>query len=559
MRKLLHLLLLLVALAPAHAAKEKWLHLQSEHFDMLTRTSEKDARTLLVELEQLRILFFRIFPKTPVHDPKPTIILFDSDKQFHPYKLQYNGHTKETSAYYIPSIYKPYIVLPDKGFEKNRPTVFHECSHALLLPREKRAPTWLDEGLASVFASFTSAGDDVTLGNPDAKNIRTLNRNRNALLPLQTVFSTEHSSPAYNDHAQSNKFYAQSWLLVHYLFLGDGTAYRDYFARFLKFQKNTLPPRHSHTASGHIIQPSSDETRQYVEQTKRAFEESFAITCEKMTETLGDYLWSGRYKVYNAKIPRAPLAAKITSKPADPFDVEFALTRLTRTPLEESKKRMEKMTLAHPKSPKPHERLAELEYGDHKKRLVHMQNAADLGSDVAYIYFQLARAAMQHLRFKADIDFRYSDDYLAELRPLLDKAIALSPDYIEAHEALLLLEAHSPKMRTASISQSLPAIQVTGTNNPAALGAIALIAYRTKNYEKCRHIVDELTALIAGNPRVENPEEIKARRFDLLPHQFPSAKFPRKSAFLQYPEITEQLSAKLQSHPAPDTANPENN
>ena len=58
---ILALTIMLCATMPGslHGA-DKWLRLSSENFDMLSCTSERESREMLVQLEQFRTTFFRV-------------------------------------------------------------------------------------------------------------------------------------------------------------------------------------------------------------------------------------------------------------------------------------------------------------------------------------------------------------------------------------------------------------------------------------------------------------------------------------------------------------------
>jgi tetratricopeptide (TPR) repeat protein len=51
------------------------------------------------------------------------------------------------------------------------------------------------------------------------------------LLPLSDLFAVTHSSPEYNERDRQGIFYAESWLLTHYLMIGDHAAHRPAFGQ----------------------------------------------------------------------------------------------------------------------------------------------------------------------------------------------------------------------------------------------------------------------------------------------------------------------------------------
>ena len=56
---------------------------------MFSCASEKDSRRILAALEQFRANFLASFPLRGASEPRTTVVLFDSDSQFRPYKPLY--------------------------------------------------------------------------------------------------------------------------------------------------------------------------------------------------------------------------------------------------------------------------------------------------------------------------------------------------------------------------------------------------------------------------------------------------------------------------------------
>src|SRR5436190_366025 len=79
-------------LSPAVMAKDKWIHLQTQNFNVIGNVEEKKMRELALKLEQFRFTFSQIYPGTPSAEPVPvTVIFFKDDNSFNPFKPVYKG------------------------------------------------------------------------------------------------------------------------------------------------------------------------------------------------------------------------------------------------------------------------------------------------------------------------------------------------------------------------------------------------------------------------------------------------------------------------------------
>jgi tetratricopeptide (TPR) repeat protein len=97
-------------------------------------------------------------------------------------------------------------------------TVYHEYTHSMLR-KANWLPLWLNEGLAEFYANTDIDENGARLGQASVDNLNYLNSNR--MLPLATLLAVDRKSPYYHDERKGSVFYAESWLLTHYLIVGD--------------------------------------------------------------------------------------------------------------------------------------------------------------------------------------------------------------------------------------------------------------------------------------------------------------------------------------------------
>lgn len=111
------------------------------------------------------------------------------------------------------------VVRADLLGDESYGTVYHEYFHFLVHATGASVPVWLDEGLASYWASTRLTAKVAEVGLPDVARLEILRAGH--LLPLAELMAVERSSAHYSQSDKAQRFYAQSWALTHYLMVGD--------------------------------------------------------------------------------------------------------------------------------------------------------------------------------------------------------------------------------------------------------------------------------------------------------------------------------------------------
>ena len=221
---------------PGSAAmtKDVWLKVESKHFTLIGDASEKEIRNAGMRLEQFREAFSQIFSQIfPASDPNSsvpiTVIVFNNDLAYKPFKPLYQGKPADVSGHFQSSGDSAYIALAAGRIEANPyAVIFHEYVHALTsgvaFPTVPGAPlpTWVSEGLAEYSSTFevVSGGRKGRLGAAIASHTRLL-RER-PLIPLEILLEVDQTSPFYIESDKKNLFYAESWALTHCLLRAGG-------------------------------------------------------------------------------------------------------------------------------------------------------------------------------------------------------------------------------------------------------------------------------------------------------------------------------------------------
>jgi hypothetical protein len=479
-------------------AKDQWLRVTSEHFEMLSAATEAQSHALIVELEQFRTLFLRVMKLRRAHEPRTTIVVFRNDKAFRPYLPRHDGKPKEIAGYCIGSPSETYVGLSGSRATREFGVIFHEYVHSLISPRCPWMPLWLNEGLAEVFATFKVKGDQVTFGTANSDAVAVFRYL--PPIPMSEFLAVDHESPYYNESERMGMFYSQAWVTVHYLLCGS-------------------PEEGKNFNIGKLLRSLGDSTVPLSE----AMKQGTGMRPDELRWRLRNYIHNGKYGTRTLTVPAEPVRKTLQTRPATEFEVEFALMNLNWRVHDagDTMARLLAMIERHPDNPRPHEMLAELYGRDGQERSAgeHLRRAAELGSENAFVYVTLAR--MEVGAANPTPDYRFPDAACAKLRGWLDRAIELSPDYMEAYETLALVEAFSRKMRADAVKR----INENGRDIPSVssrarlLLASAVTLWRARQHEKSLELLDVLLSLPdepvppqARKPALGAPNPMEAMR-----------------------------------------------
>ena len=226
---LLAALCLTTALSCLAAPVPAWRLTRSEHFEIYAQTSDQRARAILTWFEQLRTFFEQqggsTFSSPPVRGTPIRIIVFASEREYQPYRLR-----STADAYYAGTGSQNYIVMGSDD-----PVKFglaaHEYAHLVLRNSGLQMPPWLKEGLAEFFATLRITGQATELGGPLPGRLRTLQGR--TWMPVADLLSLSEESQRSEERSAADLFYAESWALTEMLLLSP--KYAPSFQKFLAF------------------------------------------------------------------------------------------------------------------------------------------------------------------------------------------------------------------------------------------------------------------------------------------------------------------------------------
>ena len=236
------LLILLIAgcFSPLASAKDKdkdeskWIEIHTGHFSVITDAGDKRGREVALRMEQMRSVFGELLLKDKLKMPIPiTVIALKSDKQ---YGLVAPTKQSMTGGFYVPGWDRVYIVLNLFEADPWR-AVAHPFAHYLLNFNYPPAAGWFDEGLAEYFGSVY-IGKQVELGgdpelisdwhedafddavgmrrDPNVPQSLTQLVSSPVWLSMEDLFTMKHDTSG-REGTHNTIYYAQSWMVVHYL------------------------------------------------------------------------------------------------------------------------------------------------------------------------------------------------------------------------------------------------------------------------------------------------------------------------------------------------------
>lgn len=212
-----------------------WLEVHSTHFTVITDAGEKKGREVALRFEQMRSVFATLLTKDRLNQPRPlTILAFKDDKSYYQLAPLRQGQPIGVPGFLIPGQDQDFIVLNLFEDEPWR-AVAHDFAHLLLNSNYPPAQGWFDEGLAEYFSSIRVDNKQVEMGGdpelhasvtPDLlQNPRETHPPKSLTellgaqvwLSIPDLFTMKHEGLINAEGTHHTLFYAESWMVMHYL------------------------------------------------------------------------------------------------------------------------------------------------------------------------------------------------------------------------------------------------------------------------------------------------------------------------------------------------------
>jgi len=217
------------------ASEPQWLELHSTHYTVITDAGEKKGREVALRFEQMRNVFAILLAKDHLNEARPlTILAFRNDKSYYQAAPLRQGQPITSPGFLLPGEDQDFIVLNMFEEEPWR-AVAHDFAIRLLTYNYPPAQGWFDEGLAEYFSSIRIDNKQVEIGGDpelqpavaedllgnqhDTNPPKSLTELLGAQvwLSLPDLFTVKHDPSPRNEGTHHTLYYAESWMVMHYL------------------------------------------------------------------------------------------------------------------------------------------------------------------------------------------------------------------------------------------------------------------------------------------------------------------------------------------------------
>jgi tetratricopeptide (TPR) repeat protein len=236
-----------------------WFEARTADFQLYSCGSTKEVARLADRLEQFREAYSQLAGAQAVASPPIVVLAFPDQGSLQPFLPLYQGRPADLAAFFNRGSDENLIVLALSSSDAvSLKVIFHEYTHLLLRHHQPYWPMWLSEGMAEIYSTFQVRGrDHARLGLPIAHHLSLLAEAPMWSLPV--LFSVTRSSAEYNELRYSGIFYAQSWLLTHYLMLGDNPAHKAHFPELTLLLRQGQSPEQAFTNAFHTTLPAMQD------------------------------------------------------------------------------------------------------------------------------------------------------------------------------------------------------------------------------------------------------------------------------------------------------------
>ncbi len=208
-------LLLCRPLAHARSDEPHWIRINTDHFSVVTDADEKRGREVVVRFEQMRSALGQLLARNRVNMPEPVdIIAVRSDEEYAKIAPIRQGQVIADPAFFIPGEDSVYFVLNLSKDDSWR-AISTDLAQFFLNYNYPPTQPWFDAGFAEYFASLRLDDKQGQIGGDPASFTELLNAT--AWLPIPDLFKTHPDVSAGQQSSRHTLFYAQSWIVMHYL------------------------------------------------------------------------------------------------------------------------------------------------------------------------------------------------------------------------------------------------------------------------------------------------------------------------------------------------------
>lgn len=406
--------------AAALAAPQGWLELRTPSLRAFSNASTQELMTVVGRMELFRHHYGALAGAEAVVASPIFVYVFRNDREFVPFKPVFEGKPKAVSGYFSRGLEANWMALEaGQLYGESLQTIFHEYTHLLLRRNSMFWPLWLEEGMADVYSTFEVNGSEVLIGKPPLRRLRILSRQ--PFMPLRELLEVNHESPEYNQVEHQGIFYAQSWLLTHYLAMGDNPVHRARFRQFTEALRAGQPP-------------------------VAAVTNVFQVSLGQLETQLKQYFERGNFQPIRLPVRgRTNVTTSVWTRQVPPAEMAFQLGWLLLNTKrgEDAQAWFELAGRLQPAGPYGAEGLGLLAAarGENREAVAHLERAVKAGSRNYSVHYHLGQALLEMALLPNGVLPRLSQERANAIRTPLRQALALQPNCAAAHNRLGFLES----------------------------------------------------------------------------------------------------------------------
>jgi len=260
----------LLALGAASARATDWIRADSDHFTLYSTLGERDTRSYVHKLEAFRALSNMLLGDSGAGPQVRFVIYLIRQDDMIKVRPSFSNHVggvyfncnEGTSAYAGESNTD---IDAFEGEDDSLITLFHEYSHYVMFQHARTYyPLWYVEGFAEFMSTADPGKSVISLG--EASKMRTYTLAQDRWIDFAHVIDPDFgfAGDKHNDQWEIASFYAQSWLLTHYMLSDTGRA-KALNAYFDRLGKGDAPIAAWETATGIPVKSLAGILQKYMD------------------------------------------------------------------------------------------------------------------------------------------------------------------------------------------------------------------------------------------------------------------------------------------------------
>lgn len=488
--------------ARSPSQQPKWIRINSAHFSVLTDAGADKGEAAVARLEQMRDIFAQLFRKTKLHLPEPLdVIALRSDEEYIRVAPVRGGRPISAPGFFLAGDDRNYMVL-DLGASDSWRAVSREFARLLLNFNYPPTQDWFDEGFAQYFSSLHLTDNQAEIGGDPLANLpweqalpgrdsagsnsppSFVARLDRPWLPMVELFAMRRGAAGYPP-----MFYAQSWIVMHYLLNQNKLSEAGTYFGLVEIQKLPL---------------------------EQAIQQAFGLTVPQLEQAVKDYFHSLSWS--QGPLMPKPENAAGPSGPLHQFPSILEAGQVGRSVLDvndaTAQAGVEEMLLRQPEHREPAEKRlreatgdlktdnatahrglawAHLEREEFDQANEELARAKELDARDPWVHYYMAL-----VKYRAAQTTRSRMQGVSNLIQDLVAVVDWDPDFAEAHNMLAMGRLEGGGVHAATDSIQV-AIQLS-PRNPQYLLNLARIDLAGKKWDDAAALLERLKGNL--NPQI---------------------------------------------------------